>query len=299
MGIVDAKRDDLMERFEAKCVLETRAVVGEGPCWRKDRLWWVDIEGSKIHCFDPDSGEDIEFATPAHVGLVVPTESDAMIVALANGFHRFEPASGEFHFINHPEADRPENRFNDGKCDLAGRLWAGTTAYDERPGGGSLYALEPDGVVRRVIEGVTISNGIAWSLDQTKMYYIDTPTRKVMEYDFDSVCGTIDNPRTAFEVPRACGFPDGMAIDADGMLWIAMWGGSSVIRWNPGTEEQLARVDLPVSQVTSCCFGGPDLETLYITSAARGISAEDEPLAGSLFAVEPPERGLPTAVFRG
>ena len=182
----------------------------------------------------------------------------------------------------------PGNRFNDGKCDPAGRFWAGTMSISNMPCAGSLYVLEKDGTVKTKITGVTCSNGMAWSPDDKTLYYIDTPTRQVVAYKYDTKNGDITDGRVAISIPEEKGSPDGMTIDTEGMLWIALWDGWKVIRYNPYTSEQLYEVTLPVSRVTSCVFGGDDMDDLYITSAREGLSDSDlkeQPLAGSLFVI--------------
>jgi sugar lactone lactonase YvrE len=191
-------------------------------------------------------------------------------------------------------------RFNDGACDPQGRFWAGTMSLDGRTGSASLYRLDTDLRVTRVLDGVSVSNGIGWSPDGATMYYVDTATDRIDAFDFDGVVGTPGRRRTFVELPGP-GSPDGLCVDADGAVWVALWGGWSVERYLPdGTRD--AVVELPVAQVSSCAFGGPELEQLFITTAWDGLSAADreaQPLAGALFRVEPGVRGLPTTPFRG
>jgi len=201
-----------------------------------------------------------------------------------------------------PETDKPDNRFNDGKCDPAGRFWAGTMHIRGQPNHGSLYRLDTDMTVHKMVEDVSISNGIVWTADHKTMYYIDTPTRTVYAYDYDNDTGAIDNRRIAIQVPEGIGFPDGMAIDAEGMLWIAHYEGKAVRRWDPASGKILHTIDLPVSRVTACAFVGNNLDTLYITTAINGLSAErhaKEPHAGSLFVAQPGVTGTLTYRFQG
>jgi sugar lactone lactonase YvrE len=197
-----------------------------------------------------------------------------------------------------PEGNRPEIRFNDGKCDPAGRFWAGTMAVAENAAIGSLFCLFADGHVERKLTGVRISNGIVWSLDHRTLYYIDSPRRIVDAFDYDLDTGAIANRRTAIDVHPEMGYPDGATLDAEGMLWIAHFGGARVTRWNPRTGQHLGTIALPASNITSCAFGGPKLDRLYITSASIGLKNR-EPQAGALFCVDAGVGGIPACEFAG
>ena len=289
---------------DVELVVDAGALVGEGALWNsaEQLLYWVDIMGCKLHVHDPAGGGDRVMDVGQPVGTVVARTSGGLMLALKDGFAAFDPQSGKLDLLHDPEAHLPENRFNDGKCDPAGRFWAGTMAIDPVEGAGALYCMETDLRVRKVLGGVSISNGIVWSLDNARMYFIDSLRYDVQVYDYDVETGTIDDERIAFEVPREVGLPDGMAIDAEGMLWIAHFGGSKVCRWHPGSGEILQTIELPVSRVTSCGFGGRDLDTLYITSAAIGMTAEErerEPHAGGLFKASPGCRGVEPFQFGG
>jgi sugar lactone lactonase YvrE len=225
-----------------------------------------------------------------------------MMVALQQGFAAFDPPTGELSLWVDPEAHLPRNRFNDGKCDPAGRFWAGTISLDREPGAASLYCLEPDGRVRTMRRGVTNSNGIAWSLDAATMYYIDTPTQQVTAFDYDHQSGGITNPRTVVAIPAGAGKPDGMTVDAEGMLWIALWEGGCVGRWDPRSGARLQTINVPARRVTSCAFGGSQFEELYITTARVGLSEADlvrQPHAGGLFRARPGVPGVAAFEFRG
>jgi sugar lactone lactonase YvrE len=290
--------------WTAECVLDAKAVLAEGPCWLEDRqaLLWVDIEGSRICLFDPTSGEHRQWQTPSHVGVAVPTRKHDWLAATQQGFARLDPENGQWTPLVDPESHLPGNRFNDGKCDPQGRFWAGSIAYDRTPGAASLYRLDANLAVRKMLPDVSTSNGLTWSLDGTTFYYIDTPTRRVDAFDFDGATGEISGRRTILNVPEEMGKPDGMTIDRDGMLWIALWGGHCVSRWNPQNGELLGRVHVAAERVSSCCFGGPDYRQLYITTARTGLSDEalrDQPLAGGIFRVETGHQGLPCTPFAG
>jgi sugar lactone lactonase YvrE len=293
-----------VETWQAECVLDIKATLAEGPCWLEDRqkLLWVDIEGSKVNLFDPASGKNQAWPAPSHVGVAVPTRRGDFLLATQQGFMRLDPESGQLSPLVDPESHLPGNRFNDGKCDPQGRFWAGSIAYDRTPEVASLYRLTPELQYERMVDKVSTSNGMAWSLDGRTMYYIDTPTRRVDAFDFDGERGVIANRRTVIRVPEQLGKPDGMTIDREGMLWVALWGGRCVTRWDPARGELLGRIEVAAERVSSCCFGGTDYRTLFITTARTGLSPEAldlQPLAGGLFAAEPGYQGLPPMRFGG
>ncbi len=285
-------------------LVDERALVGEGPLWDEEEqvLYWVDILNSRLFIYDPASGENRTLDVGQHVGTVVTRASGGLMLAVREGFASFDLETQELTLIANPEAHVTGNRFNDGKCDPAGRFWAGTMAYENPKDSGSLYRLDTDLSVHKMFGGVAISNGIVWSLDHTTMYYVDTLRKNVRAWDYDNETGDIANERAIIDVPEEAGMPDGMAIDSEGMLWVAHYGGARVSRWNPGSGELLEEIPLPVTQVTACAFGGPDLKTLFITSAAQELDAEElarQPLAGGLFAIETPYRGVPSFRFGG
>ncbi len=287
--------------MESELVVRTRAEVGEGPIWDPgtETLIWVDITGSAVHRFDPATGRNDRKDVGIDVGAVAVRASGGLVLAAADGF-RALGEDGSQTVLAEVEADDPGMRMNDGKCDRHGRFWAGTMAYDEAgPAGlGTLYRLDPDLSVRLMVDGVSISNGIDWSPDDRLMYFIDSLTRRVDVFDFDRDDGAISNRRTLIEVDSSLGFPDGMTVDANGDLWVAVWGGSRVVHYAPdGSERGMVR--FPVSQTSSCAFGGADRRDLYVTSAARGISEESEPEAGSLFRARPGAVGQAPNSFSG
>ena len=297
-------RIKIMKENSAECVLEAKAVLGEGPSWdvKRQRLLWVDIESSLVCVFDPVTRENKTFPTGSHVGSAVLSAKGDVIAATHQGFVRLNLDTGAFTPICDPEADLPGNRFNDGKCDPKGRFWAGSMGYDESKTTGNLYRLNEQLKAEKMLDGISISNGLAWSADQRTLYYIDTPTMRVDAFDFDPETSAISNRRTAIQIPEGIGYPDGMSMDAEGMLWICLWDGWAVTRWNPNTGEQLEKISLPVGRATSCCFGGRDLNELYITSASTRLSEEElakQPLAGALFRVKPGVSGPPPFLFAG
>ena len=290
--------------MKAELVIDGRSTLGEGPFWHGEHrlLYWVDILGQTLQSYEPRSGRHRSVGVGEDVGAAVARESGGFILALRSGFAAFDPESGETSHIHDPEPDRPGNRFNDGKCDLEGRFWAGTMAYDMKSGSGALYCLERDLTVRRVLEGVTISNGLAWSLDGGTFYYIDTAKRHVQAFDYDGASGRLARPRTAFEIEASLGYPDGMTIDEEGNLWIALWGGARVGCWDPRSGKLLETVQVAAEHVSSCAFGGDELNELYITTAREGLDRDQlkgQPHAGGLFRVRPGVRGFAAAPFRG
>ena len=285
-------------------LVDAHAQVGEGPLWDEERqvLYWVDILSSLLYIYDPATGENRALDVGRHVGTVVTRASGGLMLAVRNGFASFDLETQELTLIANPEAHITGNRFNDGKCDPAGRFWAGTMAYENPTNQGSLYRLDTDLSVHKIFGDVAISNGIIWSLDHTTMYYIDTLRKNVRAFDYADDTGDISNERVIINVPEEIGMPDGMAIDSEGMLWVAHYGGSCVSRWNPNTAQLLEKIDLPVTQVTACAFGGPNLDILFITSAAQELDAaelERQPLAGGLFSIKTPYQGVPSFRFGG
>ena len=285
-------------------LVDAHAQVGEGPLWDEEQqvLYWVDILSSLLYIYDPATGENRALDVGRHVGTVVTRASGGLMLAVREGFASFDLETQELTLIANPEAHITGNRFNDGKCDPAGRFWAGTMAYENPTNQGSLYRLDTDFSVHKIFGDVAISNGIIWSLDHTTMYYIDTLRKNVRAFDYADDTGDISNERVIINVPEEVGMPDGMAIDSEGMLWVAHYGGSCVSRWNPNTAQLLEKIDLPVTQVTACAFGGPNLDILFITSAAQELDAAElarQPLAGGLFAIKTPYQGVPSFRFGG
>ena len=290
--------------MDCRCVLPVAAGLAEGPCWwaEKQVLLWVDIEASRIGLFDPQTGRNNFLHLPAHVGAVVPTSAGDLLLATATGFLRLDPSTGVVTLLSDPELDRPGNRFNDGKCDPWGRFWAGTMAYDFEPQAGALWRVNADFSCVRQRQGLTISNGLAWSQDRGTLYVIDSPTLNVLAFPLTNAGEIAGEPSICVQIPEDWdAVPDGMCIDAEGMLWIALFGGGCVTRWDPVSGQRLERLALPCRQVTSCCFGGPHLDQLFITTARREMDAaaiKAEPLAGGLFQADVGVKGLPADCFQ-
>jgi len=293
----------MMQR-NVELVVDARVQLGEGPVWhaRKQLLYWVDIHGAALHVHDPSGEPDTVYPVGCRIGAAVPRASGGMVLATENGFEAFDFETGSKTVLADPESHLPDNRFNDGKCDVRGRFWAGTMSMVKEKEAGSFYVLEPDGSTRRLFGGVTTSNGLGWSPDGRTMYYIDTPTMQVAAFDFDEERGNLSNRRIVVTFPDGVGRPDGMTVDAEGMLWIAHWEGARVSRWNPADGSLLATVPVPADRVTCPAFGGSDLDVLYITTARFGVDEETlarQPHAGSLFALRPGVCGLPSHEFAG
>jgi sugar lactone lactonase YvrE len=282
-------------------------VLSEGPCWQVDReeLLWVDIAEGRFHrarfCADGRliTVATVQFDRP--VGAVVPAAGGGHVLAAGAGFLFADP-SGGIRELAQPEAGHADVRMNDGACDPRGRFWAGSMAYDEAPGAGSLYRLESDGTCLKALDGLTISNGIGWSPDASVMYLADSGTGRLDAFDFDEVSGDIGGRRTIVHVAEEGVAPDGLTVDELGDIWVAMWGGAAVRRYSP-EGELIATVPLEVERPTSCAFGGPDLATLFITTARHGLDRAElarQQDAGRVFRVDGlGVRGLPCSTYRG
>jgi sugar lactone lactonase YvrE len=289
--------------MDLEVALDARAELGEGVTWDPvaQRVIWVDIMRGRVHVFDPPSGACRTFPVGQPVGAAVPRAAGGLVLAVRDGFARLDLATGRMDPVAVVEAENPPRRMNDGACDAGGRFWAGTMALDERAGAGALYRLDPDGRVHRMLDEVTISNGIDWSLDGSRMFYIDTGTRRIDVFDFDPESGTIANRRPFVTIDAADGAPDGMTIDAEGGVWVALWGGGAVRRYDADGRLDLV-IDLPVSHPTNCAFGGADLRDLYITTATIQLSPAQrasQPAAGALFRCRPGVAGRAAHAWRG
>lgn len=290
--------------MKPELVLDCRAELAEGPSWdsRNGVLYWVDIPRGLVHAFDPANARDVTVGGGEYVSCVVPRKARGLAVTLRDGFYSIDPRTGKVSVLAKVEKKNSGNRFNDGKCDPAGRFWAGTMDLSEKRPSGALYCLTREGKTRKVVGGVTISNGLGWSPDGGTMYYIDSPTKRVTAFDFKMKTGEIGRSRTAVSLDGEPGVPDGMAVDEEGMIWVAQWGGWRVTRFNPGTGKALEGYSIPVEQVSSCCFGGMGLRELYITTAREGLNPSQvskQPHAGSLFRLDAGVKGLPTYAFDG
>lgn len=285
----------------AEIAVECHAPHGEGSMWdgRDNVLIWVSIEQDTVYRWDPRTGRVSTFDVGQPVGAIVPRSAGGYALAVEHGFAAVDALGETPRTVATIEQSGPRYRMNDAKCDPRGRFWAGTMAYDETPGVSALYRLE-NGTVRTILTGVTISNGLGWSPDNGLMYYIDTPTGRVDVFDYDLATGDITNRRPLVHVSPDVGHPDGMTVDAEGYLWVCLWGGGAVHRYSPKGELDRT-VQVPSTFTTDCVFGGPDLTDLYITSAAHasGGKNDDQPHAGDVFVFRPGVAGLPTNAFAG
>ena len=285
-----------------KVAIDAGALLGEGPRWdaAAGRLLWVDIEGRALHLFDPALDEDRAIQLDNRVGSAAPTADGSVLVALADRLAVVELETESVRtLVEIPHGD--EMRLNDGACDPAGRFWFGSVALDFAPGAAALYRYSGEGGLDRMLEGVTISNGLGWSRDGGTMYYVDSMAYRVDAFDFDLATGAISDRRPLIVIERGGGIPDGLAVDDEGGIWLALWGKASIRRYSPNGE--LDRVlDVPADNVTACCFGGADGRSLYVTSASVDLSEEKlraRPLAGSVFVTELDVSGPPARPFAG
>ncbi|MGA5078565.1 SMP-30/gluconolactonase/LRE family protein [Streptomyces griseoincarnatus] len=275
--------------------VRAEAELGEGATWdpATGRLLWIDILNSRVHTYDPATGRRTVRRTGQHVGAVKPRAGGGLVLNLRDGVGLLDPDDTFRWLHREPVAGR---RSNDAAVAPDGGLLAGTMRYDEAPGGGTLSRVTGDGTATVLLDDVTVSNGTGWSPDGRLMYYIDTPTRRVDVFDF-SGDGTIAGRRPLAEIEEGAGFPDGLTVDADGCVWVALWDGGAVRRYTPSGE--LDRViELPVPRVTCCAFGGPGLTDLYVTTARVGLTAP-HPLAGSLLVVPGAGKGVAQPAFAG
>jgi sugar lactone lactonase YvrE len=283
--------------------VDARARLGEGPVWdaRAGRLLWVDVTGKGLNFTDAVTAETTRREMPLAIGVAVPRDSGGLVAALQDGFYAIDE-NGAIEQLAAVDTRGGLLRFNDGACDPAGRFLAGTMGWDAvaNPGAGSLYRLETDLSVTRLLDGVSISNGLGWSPDGGTLYYVDTPTNRIDAFDYDVATGAMTRRRPFVEV-EGKGQPDGLCVDEEGAVWLALWNGWSVRRYlADGTLDAI--IPMPAAQVTSCTFGGESLDRLFITSAWEGLTPEEraaQPHAGSLFRTSVGVRGVTRATFRG
>ncbi|WP_406435645.1 SMP-30/gluconolactonase/LRE family protein [Streptomyces sp. NBC_00631] len=270
------------------------ATLGEGPTWdvATGRLIWIDILGARVHTYDPATGRRTVRTTDQHVGAVKPRAGGGLVLNLRDGVGLLDP-DGTFRWLHREPV--PGRRANDAAVAPDGSLWAGTMRYDETAGGGTLSRVAPDGTATTLLPDVTVSNGTGWSPDGRLVYYIDTPTRRVDVFDYAD--GLPVNRRPLVTIEEGAGFPDGLTVDADGCVWVALWGGAAVRRYTP-TGELDRVIDLPASLTTACAFGGADLTDLYVTTARVGLD-RPHPTAGSLLVIPDAGKGVAQPAFQG
>jgi sugar lactone lactonase YvrE len=291
---------------KAELAQDSRAALGEGPVWdqRSRRLHWVDIRSGLVHRFSPADGSDLVIDVGQPVSAVGLGEAGGLVLAIRDGFALVPPGSNRAEDIIEVEKELAGHRMNDGRCDPAGRFWAGTMAdrWEDGPAAGALYRLDGASgtlAATKILHGITVANGIDWTPDGRHMYYVDSPTQQVDIFDFDIGTGTLRNRSAFVTIPAADGLPDGLVVDADGGVWVALFGAGRLRRYSPsGRVDQ--EIQLPVTLVTSAAFGGPQLADLYITTARHRLTAqqrERQPEAGSLFCCQPGPVGQPAHHF--
>jgi sugar lactone lactonase YvrE len=289
---------------EITCVAALGCVLAEGPVWdaASRTLYVVDIKAPALYALDSATRETRRWPMPARIGAIGLRARGGLVAALKTGFAFIDLPSGTVTPISDPEPHLPDNRFNDGKVDALGRFWAGSMDDTEREPSGHLYRLDPDLTVTRFEAGFVVTNGIDWSRDGRTLYFVDTTEHLIHAHAFDMASGTPGTARVFARVPEADGYPDGLTVDAEDHVWSAHWGGARVTRYAP--DGSIARVvELPVPRCTSCCFGGPELDTLFVTSASIGLDAaalRQAPLSGGVFAITGlGVRGRPAGRFAG
>ena len=287
---------------DVRCVWPAAAVLGEGPLWDEDEeaLYWVDIKAPAVHRYVPGTGSTESWPMPEPVGCIARRRQGGFIAGFKSGLAFLDLPDGRIERIGDPEPDLPDNRFNDGKCDGAGRFWAGTMDDGQKSATGSLYRVDADRRWHRMDSGYGVTNGPAFSPDGRTLYHTDSAAGTIFAFDA-APDGSISDKRTFIEIPPDAGHPDGMTVDAEGHLWVAHWDGWRLTRFRPdATVERV--IEIPVARVTSCAFGGPALDRLYVTTASTGLDAEArarQPLAGGLFEAPVGVRGLPAPRFAG
>lgn len=292
-----------MTDFE--CVVNDRNLVGELPMWcaRTGLLWWIDVRKPAMYSYDPDSRIRSTYPLPEKqvVGSYVFRERGGMVLALRDGFYGFDPTNGRLDLLHDPEADKPENRLNDGKCDRRGRYWAGSMFDPRRDPLGSFYRFDPDHSCHYQFNDIVIPNAVAFSLDDKTLYFGDTTRQMIWAFDFDLDAGVISNRRVFRDMTGQPGRPDGATVDAEGYLWNAEFAGRRIVRYAPdGSVDRV--IPTPASNPTCCGFGGRNLDVLFVTTSCARFTPEQlaaEPLSGALLAIDVGVRGVAEPRFAG
>ena len=284
--------------MKAELLYGIKATLGEGPVWdaHTGTLYWIDIINKRIY-----TNADVFLETDETIGCLSLRKGGGLIFTKRASIWTCEPDSSNLTLVHALKDEPAANRFNDGKCDPRGRFLAGTMDMDETGPNGALYSFDGTSTTR-LFDNITISNGLAWSPDYKTLYYIDTPSHEVKAFDYDLENGTIGGMRVVFKVSKTLGHPDGMTSDTQGNLWIAMWGGAKITKWNPNTGQLLEQIPVPAKNVSSCVFGGKNMNELFITSARVGLDEEtmkQYPLTGGVFYLKTDVEGMQSFKFEG
>ena len=283
--------------MKASVLYPSQCILGEGPIWHAERksCFWVDIEKGILYEYNWLNKATKSWGFDYKVTMVVQGRNNHLILGLNGGIARFDLESEMLEWLLDIEAELTENRCNDGACDSYGRLWVGTMEMNFKEGAGSLYCIDKNLSIHKRLDKVTISNGLVWSLDGKRLYYIDSPTQVVQSFIFNEGSGEISFEENAIQIPVEMGTPDGMTIDQEGMLWIAHWGGFGIYRWNPLDGKLMDKIEIPVPNVTSCSFAGENLDYLIITTARENLNNEElkkYPESGNTFWVKVGVQGI-------
>lgn len=295
-----------MENIEI--LVDQRAANGEGPAWdpQSQVLYWVDIVRATIFIYDPlqKTNKSIDLSNRfSSIGTLAPRKKGGLLFAPDRNIASLNLETLEVEILAELEKDLPDNRFNDGKCDPAGRFLVGSMA--KKPDGtpvGSLYCMDPDHSVRKLRDGLIISNGMGWSPDHQLFYLADSLSRDVWVYDYDLSRGEIEHQRVAFRLPDGMGVADGLTVDRQGLVWLAIWDAACITRWDPHTGKMVEKHDFPALRTSSCIFGGRNMDELYVTSATTGLSDQDWkdfPYNGALMRKKMNVQGMETFSFAG
>lgn len=296
-----ASSTDEQQSLVASLFVEMQCELGEGPFWFEDRLWWVDIEKGLLLSVDETGQNFTRDTLKQKLGAAAPGGGGRFVVALERDIALFDRCSQAIIPLASHDTTAHGARFNDGKCDPHGRFIVGTLCDSTIESFCSLYSFESGRELVKLKSDIILSNGLAWDRSGTKLFYIDSLKRRVSGFTYNLETGVLGDEHTVISIPEEQGIPDGMAIDSDGNLWIALWGGFAVGCWSPESGQCLRKIAIPCAQPTSCCFGGRDYRRLYITTARSGLSTSEllaHPLAGSIFYCDLESSGFPTNVFK-
>ena len=306
-----AARSRELKIVEIRCIHQARSALSESALWspQEKKLYWLDQIRPEIHCLDPVTGEDVEFPLdlPAQLGALVPYAGGSLVLVAADGITILSPDMKSRRRLVNPIADQPRVSFNDAKCDRQGRLWAGTTDRFETEKTGCLYRIDHDAEATLIADGFVCSNGPSFSPDGRTMYHTCSHERRINAYDLDPATGSVSNRRVFATFEGSAGVPDGSTVDAEGYLWSTHWGGWRITRYAPnGSIDR--EIELPVKSVTSCTFGGPNMDILFVTTASiefdngrwtfmDSAGFDAAPMAGGIFAIDVGVKGLPEPAF--